>query len=119
MKKTVRIVPRKDKELMKTERGCWEQKRSIIIKKKNLMKGVLIENDLTKKERGIQQKLRKIAKDEREKEVRIKIGYKKIAVGERMFWNEKEDKLEEQRRGRREWKQECRKRREEEERKRD
>jgi len=45
----------------------WEQKRNVISNKKKLKKGIIIEDDLTKKERGIQQKLRETARKEREK----------------------------------------------------
>lgn len=71
-----------------------------MIEKKDLMKRVLIENDLTTKERGIQ---KRNSKGGERKRRRIKIEYRKIAIGERIFWwNQKEDKLEEQRRERKE-----------------
>lgn len=61
--------------------------------------GIIIENDLIKKEREIQQKLREIARGERDKGARkVKVGYKKIRVEEKWFrWNEKEEKLMEER----------------------
>lgn len=103
VKKADKITAGKGKQMVIAEVGCWEQKRIIMEKKRELAKGVIIENDLTRKERQIQQELREIAKEEREKgEEKVKVGYKKILIGEKMFWwNEKEGKLEEQRRGRR------------------
>jgi hypothetical protein len=41
---------------------------------------VYIEDDMTKKERDTQKKLRTLAKEEREKGLRVKVGYKKIWI---------------------------------------
>lgn len=73
-------------------------------KKKELRRGIIIEDDLTRKEREIQQKLREMAREGKEKgDNNIKVGYKKIYLKDKWYrWNEKEEKLEEERRGRRE-----------------
>lgn len=46
----------------------WEMKRNIMIKKKNLERGIYI--DLTKREREIQGRLRRMAKEKKEKKER-------------------------------------------------
>lgn len=57
----------------------WEQKREVMEKKINLEKGIRIEDDLTKKEREIQEKLWNMAREEREKgDDKIRVEYKKI-----------------------------------------
>lgn len=62
-------------------------KREVMEKKRNLEKSVIIEDDLTRKEREIQEKLRKIAKEEKEKgDDKIKVRYKKIYLKERWYW---------------------------------
>lgn len=75
----------------------------IMRKKKELNKGIFIEDDLTKKEREMQIKLGKTAKEEKEKEDKnVKVGYKKIYMKGRWYWwNEREKKLEEERKERR------------------
>lgn len=52
---------------------------------------------MTRKEREIQQKLRGMAREEREKGGKnVKVGYKKVYMRERWYkWNEKEGRLEE------------------------
>lgn len=56
-------------------------------KKRNLEKGVRIEDDLTRKER--------------EKDDEVKVGYKKIFLKRKWYWwNEKEGELQEGRFGR-------------------
>jgi len=72
-------------------------------KKKGLEKGIIIEDDLTRKEREIQQKLKRMAKEERERgDDKVKVGYMKINLKEKWLrWNERTGKLEEERRGRR------------------
>lgn len=55
-----------------------------------------IEDDLTKKEREIQEKLRDIAREEREKsDDKMRIGYKKIFLKQKWHWcylDEREDR---------------------------
>lgn len=55
-------------------------------KEKNLRRGIYIEDDLTKKEREVQRRLREIAKEEKGNENKdVKTGYKKIHMGERWY----------------------------------
>lgn len=99
IKETNRILTREDRSIVIAEINNWEQKKSIISKKKELEKGIIIEDDLTKKERKIQQKLREMARGEREKGTsNVKVGYKKIRMEEKWYrWNEKEERLLEER----------------------
>jgi len=53
-----------------TELENWEQKKEIMIKKKNLMRGMYIDNDLTRAEREMQEKLKEKAKEEKKKIIR-------------------------------------------------
>lgn len=93
VKKTSAIKLRGDKTIVAAEIESWEQKRDIMKNKKVLERGLFIEDDLTRREREIQQKLREIARGERENG-NVKVGYKKITIGEKvMTWNEKEGKL--------------------------
>jgi len=65
-----------------------------MIKKKNLMRGIYIDNDLTRAEREMQEKLKEKAKEEKEKGKKVRISYGKIAVnGVWLRWNEKENRL--------------------------
>lgn len=76
-----------------------EEKRRIMKQKSKLEKGVYIDDDLTRKEREIQQHIRRLARERKEKGEYIKIGYKKleeelrkgqvggIVVGERKVWS--------------------------------
>lgn len=92
------------RNLVMAELESWEQKREIMNKKKELKKGIIIEDDLTRREREIQRKLREKAREEREKgDSKAKIGYKKIYLNGKWYrWNEKEEKLEEERKWRKE-----------------
>lgn len=99
IKEMSRIFLREDRSIVIAETNSWEQKRSIMSKKRELEKGIIIEDDLTKKEREIQSKLREMARGEREKGTNnVKVGYKKIRMEEKWYrWNEKEEKLVEER----------------------
>ncbi|XP_070169555.1 uncharacterized protein [Polyergus mexicanus] len=75
----------------------WEMKRNIMVRRKNLDRGIYIDDDLTRREREIQGRLRRRAREEKEKGKEVKIGYKKISVNGKWFkWNEKEDCLNEE-----------------------
>jgi type II secretory pathway predicted ATPase ExeA len=53
-----------------------------------------IDDDLTKEERETQKKLRELAREERDREKRVKIGYRKIQInGEWLRRDEREEKL--------------------------
>lgn len=100
IKKAWTISTGGNKNMAVVEVDSWEQKRDIMSKKKELEKDILIEDDLTRKEREIQWKLREMARGEREKGMKnVKVGYKKIRIEDKWFrWNEREDKLQEERR---------------------
>jgi hypothetical protein len=51
-----------------------------------------IDDDLTNEERKTQKKLREVAREERDRGKRVKIGYRKIN-GEWFMWDEREKKL--------------------------
>jgi hypothetical protein len=70
----------------------WGEKRKVMENKRKLRekkgKRVYIEDDLTKKERDIQKELRALAKEERQKGLRVKVGYKKIWIeGKGFRWD--------------------------------
>jgi hypothetical protein len=53
-----------------------------------------IDDDLTKEERETQKKLRELAREEKDRGKRVKIGYRKIQInGEWFRWDEREEKL--------------------------
>jgi flagellar biosynthesis GTPase FlhF len=77
----------------------WEEKLKVMREKSKLGKGIYIDDDLTRRERELQQRLRGIARARREKGEWVKIGYKKLKIGYRWYrWNEREEKLEEEER---------------------
>ena len=104
VKKANKITMGVGRSMVIAELVSWEQKRSIMSRKKDLKKGNIIEDDLTRKERGIQMKLREMARKEREKrDDKVRVGYKKINKGGNWYrWNEKEERLVEERGSRRE-----------------
>lgn len=70
-----------------------------MVRKRELKRGIYIDDDLTKMERERQNHFRDKAKEEREKGNDVKIGYEKIFVKDSWYrWNEKEKKLVEERR---------------------
>ena len=75
----------------------WEMKKEVMKKKSELKKGIYIDDDLTVKQREIQMKIRKIAKQEKEKGKETKIGYMKIKIdGKWMKWDEHAQKFQEE-----------------------
>jgi hypothetical protein len=99
--KAFKVQVRGGKCTVVAEVGSWEQKREIMIRKKELQAGIFIDDDLTRTEREMQTKLREKAKEEREKGNKVKVGYGKIMIGDRWYrWSAREKKLiEEKRRG--------------------
>jgi hypothetical protein len=86
----------KDKmKLAKIE--SWEQKNIMLNKSKwKERKGerMYIDHDLTNEERKTQDKLKEVAREERDRGKRMKIGYRKIQInGEWFIWDEREEKL--------------------------
>jgi len=56
VEKTFKIQRNGNKCTVVAELESWEQKKEIMIKKKNLMRGMYIDNDLTRAEREMQEK---------------------------------------------------------------
>lgn len=82
-------------KLCVVEMDNWEQK-SQVMKNKNKLKGssIYINNDLTKTERVIQNEIKAVAKQEKDKGGRVKIGYQKLILnGKEFAWNKEEGKL--------------------------
>jgi hypothetical protein len=83
----------KDK-MMLAKIASWEQKKNIMLSKSKLKekKGerMYIDDDLTKEERATQKKLRELAREERDRGKRVKIGYRKIQKnGDWFRWDER------------------------------
>lgn len=101
VRKAFKIQDREKKCTIIAEIESWEEKREVMIRKKELRTGIFIDNDLTRKEREMQKQLKDIAKEEKEKGNNVKINYGKIYVKDKWLrWNEREGRLED--RGRRE-----------------
>ena len=74
-----------------------EEKIRIMKEKRKLEKGIYIDDDLTREEREIQQRIRRIDRVRREEGECVKIGYKKLKIENRWYrWNENEERLEEE-----------------------
>lgn len=87
-----------EKSITAVELINWETKREIMVRKRDLKSGVYIEDDLTRKERVIQNQLREKAREKRREGQRVKIEYMRINIEDKWCkWNEKEEKLEEER----------------------
>jgi hypothetical protein len=57
-----------------------------------------IDDDLTKEERETQKKLRELAREERDRGKRVKIGYRKIQInGDWFRWDKRQEKLKKER----------------------
>jgi hypothetical protein len=53
-----------------------------------------IDDDLTKEEKETQKKLRELAREDKDREKRVKIGYRKIQInGDWFRWDEGQEKL--------------------------
>jgi hypothetical protein len=65
-------------KMMLAKIESWEQKKNIMLNKSKWKerKG----DDLTKEERKTQKKLRKVAREERDRGKRVKIGYRKLPI---------------------------------------
>ncbi|KAK9722634.1 hypothetical protein QE152_g19581 [Popillia japonica] len=69
-----------------------EYKKRYEEKPKKREQKIYINDDMTKEERGIQEKIRRKAKEERMKGKTVKIGFQKLIVeGERWRWNKEEE----------------------------
>lgn len=70
----------------------WSMKQEIMTNKFKLRNTkIYIDNDLTVEERRIQKEIRSIAREEKGKGKKVKIGYQKITIGNEEFrWNKEE-----------------------------
>lgn len=83
-KKVGEIKISEKKKWVTAELDSWEQNGEIIRRKKDLEKGIIIEDDMTRKKREIQNRLKSLAKEERENgNKNVRIGYKKIYMNKR------------------------------------
>lgn len=70
----------------------WEMKKQVMFNKKELRKGVYIDDDLTEKERKIQLEVRKKAREEKGNGKNVKAGYMKVQIdGKWLKWSEMDD----------------------------
>lgn len=96
----IKMANKLAREMILVEMENWEEKEKIMKGKSKLRqveetRKVYIDNDLTKKEREIQRKINLEAKERRKDGVQVKVGYKKIKIGEEEWrWNEEEGLLE-------------------------
>ncbi|KYN30705.1 hypothetical protein ALC56_15004 [Trachymyrmex septentrionalis] len=80
IRKASKVQNRENKCTMVVKVENWEEKREIMITKKNLKARVFIDNDLTRREREMQKQLKDRAKEEKEKGNNVKVSYEKIFV---------------------------------------
>lgn len=98
VKRVITLKEVKGMNINLVEMKDWDNKQTVM-KNKYKLRGtnVYIDNDMTPKEREIQAEIRKIAKDERSKGRRTKIGYKKITIeGVDYVWDDEEKGVIEQ-----------------------
>jgi hypothetical protein len=86
----------KDK-MMLAKIESWEQKKNIMLNKSKLKerKGerMYIDDDLTNEDRKTLKKLREVAREEKDRGKRVKMGYRKIQINGKWFiWDEREVK---------------------------
>ena len=83
------------KDIIVAKLGSWEDKQNIM-QAKSKLKGtkVFVDNDLTKEENRVQANLRKLAKNERDQEKNVKVGYQKLIVDKQIWdWDGKTEKI--------------------------
>ncbi|KAJ3652628.1 hypothetical protein Zmor_018577 [Zophobas morio] len=79
------------KILVKT---LWEEKQEVMKNKNKLTrKRIYIDNDWTVQEQKIQKGIREIAKEERKKGYKTRVGYKKLEVGDKMYTSNEKRKI--------------------------
>lgn len=83
VRRAFKIQTGRNKSIVVAELKNWEQKKELMIRKKELKAGIFIGNDLTKMEREIQEQLRDRAKKEKDKGNKVKLNYRKILVNDK------------------------------------
>lgn len=95
VRKARKVGERGQESVTVVEIGEWEKKKEIMEKKKNLSKGVYIDDDLTREEREVQKKLRDRAREEKGRGKRVRVGYRKIRIEDKWYrWNERKGGIE-------------------------
>lgn len=96
----IKVTPRKafkiKENIWKLEMNTWEEKM-LVLKEKGKLKGkkIYIDPELTYNERGIQKKLRDIAKSERARGAKVKVKFQKIEINGQLWkWSKLENRLE-------------------------
>jgi hypothetical protein len=78
----------KDK-MMVAKIGSWEQKKNIMLNRSKLKEReserMYIGDDLTNEEKKTHKKLREVAREEKDRGKRVKIGYRKIRINGEWF----------------------------------
>jgi len=93
--KEVQIAGGEGREVIIIQMGSWERKEEIMRKKKKLgSRKIYIDNDLIQEEKEVQRKLRVVARGERTKGRKTKVGYRRIEIeGQLYVWNEEENRI--------------------------
>jgi len=90
--KEAQIAGGEGKEMVIIQMDSWERKEEIMRGKKKLgSRKFYIDNDLTQKQRGVQMKLREIAREKRADERKGRIGYRKIEIEGQLYVRSEED----------------------------
>lgn len=91
----IRIQGKEEKRVIIARLSQWEDKVEIMRKKKNLGdRKIYINHDLTIEERMMQRKLSDIAKEKKQKNNRVKIGYRKLCInGNWKSWEDIKQRL--------------------------
>jgi len=93
--KEMQIAGGEGREVVIIRMDSWERKKEIMRKKKKLgSRQIYIDNYLTQEEREMQRKLRVVARGERTKGRRTRVGYRRIEIkGQLYIWNEEENRI--------------------------
>jgi len=93
--KEVRVIGKEEKMIL-VELENFEEKRKIMKNKYKLRgKKIYVDEDMTRKERGIQKRVREWAYQEKKKGRMVKVGYAKAYIGEiKYVWNYERDRME-------------------------
>jgi len=79
--KEMQIAGGEGREVVIIRMDSWERKEEIMRRKKKLgSRQIYIDNDLTQEKREVQRKLRVVARGERTKGRRTKVGYRRIEI---------------------------------------
>lgn len=95
--KYIKMEGKEGKEVAIVGTEDWQAKEKIMKEKSKLRgRNIFIDHDMTKEEREVQRKMRERARRKREEGKKVKIGYRKITVKEKVYiWNKEEEELRE------------------------